>query len=195
MKPGEITRKTLIREALVKAGRALTVDEISAAINVPPVKINQSLNTFEFSIVRIGLETYDLPSRFYKGRSFRVTPSQFEIEKEIIRADQELPIFLAVDYHTFDPVLLVDENKKEYLIRTIKYAKTAPFEYYKGLKNWFQKYNFQFGDDIIFTCLSYKDRKYQIKRIKNTDRDERLISLKNKILADCIYKIISRVIP
>lgn len=190
MNPGEVTRKTLIREAIEKADRASTLSEISKAINVSPTKINQSLTTFDFSIVRIGPETYDLPSRFYKGRSFRVSPGQLEINKGIIRADEELPIFLASSYHTFDPVFLVDEDKSEYLIRTIKYAKTASFEYYKDLNEWFKKYNFQFGDDIIFTCLSYQDKKYLIKHIKKSDRDEKLISLKNKILADYVYKII-----
>jgi hypothetical protein len=190
----DITRKSKIRDALKKTGRAMSLDEISTAINVSPKKIGQSLNTFEFSIVRVDTETYDLPSRFYKGRSFRVTPSNLEIEKNIIRADEELPIFLSANYDTLDPILLIDDDGDEYLIRTIKYVKTAVFEYYKGLNNWYVKHNFKFGDDIIFTCISYDDKKFQIKHVRASDRNEKLIALKNKILADCVYKVLSMTI-
>jgi len=190
----DITRKSQIRNVLKKTGRAMSLDEISAAINVSPKKIGQTLNTFEFSPVRVSKETYDLPSRFYKSRSFRVSPSNLEIKKNIIRADEELPIFLSAKYDTWEPILLIDEEGDKYLIRTVKYAKTAGFEYYKGLNNWYAKHNFKLGDDIVFTCISYDDKKFQIKHVQSSDRDEKFISVKNKILADCVYKILSMTI-
>lgn len=47
----------------------------------------------------------------------------------------------------------------------------------------------------MFTCLDYNQKKYKIVRQRKKDRDEFVIKIKNKKLADLVFSILSYTIP
>jgi len=194
MKP-ILTTIQKIKKALIEEKRSLTVDELSALTEIPVSKIRARLTTFEFNVVRTGPQTYDLKERVYPGKTFRHTPSKEEIEKGILTTETDLFYYLisAVDFQA--KVTLIDEDNLLYPLSFSKSYKNRPNRYYAGLKKWFTKYDFKEGDDLAFTCKSISDYTYYLHRVKKDERDNFLIKVRNKKLADLVYDILKYTVP
>lgn len=178
-----LTRKEQIKKVLEEKGRALTIDELVQFTGIPKNKLRQSLTTWEYKIVRVGHQIYDLTERVYPGKTFRYTPQKEEIEKGILSSDEDVNLFLTAAYDYNAKINLIDDKDKQY------------FSANQSLKKWYKKYSFEYGDDILFTCLDFKQKTFKITHQKRKDRDEFMIKVKNKKLADQVYDILVHTIP
>lgn len=185
------SRKDIIKEILQKVGKALTVDELVKFSGIPADKIRQTLTTWEYNIVRVAPKTYDLAERVYIGKTFRYTPEKIEVENKILQAEDDVYLFLVAAHGFSTPIIITDENNNEYPLQRAVTSKKYHFSYYDGLSKWYLKSGFQYGDDLLLTCISHTDHKFMIKREKQKDRDEFEIKVKNKKLADLVYSILS----
>lgn len=188
-----ISRKQQIKKILEDQGKALIIEELKKYSGIPALKIRQTLTTFEHDIVRVSSKVWDLAERVYKGKTFRYTPGKEEIEKGKLKAEADLLLFLTACKDFGTDIILIDKNGTYFLKRN----KTSRFNlfsgkvsYYRGLVKWYRKNKFEIGDDIIFTCLNLKEHKFSIQHQKKKDRDEFLITIKNKKLADLIFDIL-----
>ncbi|MBI5123771.1 hypothetical protein HZA75_07990 [Candidatus Roizmanbacteria bacterium] len=184
-------RRQIIKKLIEEKNRSLTINELIKFTGIKKDKIRQTLTTYDTAIVRVGAETYDTIERVYPGKTFRYTPKKIEVEKGVLFADEDVRFFLIGVFDYDAKIILVDENKNEYPLKTCRPSKNIPFSYYRCLEKWYKKIGFEYGDDILFTCLDFNQKKYKIVRQKKKDRDEFIIKIKNKKLADLVYNILS----
>jgi len=184
-------RRQIIHKLISKINRSLTVDEIVKYTGIPKVKIRQTLTTYDTTIVRIGSETYDTVERIYPGRTFRYTPKKIEIEKGLLFAEEDLHLFLTAAKDYWSDIVLIDDVGNSHILKRNKPIGRRSFYFYQGLGKWYKKTGFEEGDDILFTCFNLEEKKYKIIHQKKRDRDEFTIKIKNKKLADMVYKILS----
>ena len=69
--------------------------------------------------------------------------------------------------------------------------KVIEFPYYKDIATWYKRFNFKEGDDILFTCIDIRTNTFSIRKEKQHDRDEFVIAIKNKKLANIIYDFLN----
>lgn len=185
------SRKTILKEILMREGKVLTVDKLSSLSGIPVVKLRQTLTTWEFEIVRVAPKTYDLAERIYIGKTFRHTPEKIEVKNKILQTEDDIHLFLTSAHDYNADITLVDELNNYYHLHRIIHSQKYKFSYFEGINKWFRRIEFEYGDDMLFTCISLSDHKFFIKREKKKDRDEFKITVKNKKLADLIYNILS----
>lgn len=188
-------RRQTIKKLIEEKNKALTIYELIKYTGIKKDKIRQTLTTYNTAIVRVGAETYDTIERVYPGKTFCYTPQKQEVEKGVLLADEDIYLFLVAVFDYDSKIILIDENKSEYPLKSCKSSKYIPFAYYRGLEKWYKKVGFEYGDDILFTCLDYNQKKYKIVRQKKKDRDEFVIKIKNKKLADLVFNILSYTLP
>lgn len=187
-----VTNKSLIKEALISKEKALTTSELVELTNLPLAKIRQTLTTWEYEIVRVGPQTYDLADRVYPGKTFRYTPTKLEIEKGVLLAEADLMLFLTAAHDFSAEITLIDEDNQKYkLTKSQKASEQIPFRHYQRLTKWFRKVHFEAGDDILFTCLDIETHTFRIHRQKQGERDELMIHSRNKQLADVVFDILN----
>jgi len=162
---------------------------------IPKVKIRQTLTTYDTAIVRIGPETYDTVERIYPGKTFRYTPRKNEVQKGLLFAEEDLHLFLTASRDYWEDITLIDDSGNRYLLKKHKAASKRTYSYYRGLAQWYRKVDFKSEDDILFTCLDFKQKQFKIVHQKKEDRDEFIIKVKNRKLANLVYKILSYTIP
>lgn len=192
MPPG---RRQIIKELIEEKNKALTIDELVKFTKIPKDKIRQTLTTYDTTIVRVGPQTYDTVKRIYPGKTFRYTPQKKEIEKGLLSAEEDLHLFLTASRDYWADITLIDDLNNQYLLKRSKAATKRSFSVYHGLAKWYKKVNFEYEDDTLFTCLDFNQKKYKIIHQKKKDRDEFVIKVKNKKLADFVYSILSYTIP
>ncbi len=188
-----ITTKQAILKAFDTYSKPLTVNELSLFTGIPIRKIRNRLTTWEYDIIRVCDNTYDLAARVYPGKTFRYTPTAHEIEKGIIRGDDDLCLFLNAASNRNNSITLVDKNEK---LHILSYHTSTKHHYsYLGIiSQWYKTYMFEDGDDILFTCLDLTTHRFLISREKKSDRDEFIIKIKNRKLADIVFNIINHTI-
>jgi len=186
-----LSRRQIIKKLIEEKNKALTIDELIKFTGIPKEKIRQTLTIYDKTIVRVGPQTYDIVERVYPGKTFRYTPQKKEVEKGVLLAEEDVSLFLIGVYDYGAKIILIDENKNQYPLRTCKSSKNIPFLYYRGLEKWYKRIGFEYGDDILFTCLDFNQKKYKIVHQKKKNRDEFVIKIKNKKLADLVYSILS----
>lgn len=185
------SNKQLLQKVLEESGAALTVSELSKRIGIPITKIRQTLTTWEKDIVRVNSQTYDLVWRVYPGKTFRHTPQAIEIENGILSTETDIFYYLITSFDYKSKITLYDEENIAYPLSDRKQLKTFKSDYLTGLVKWFKKYHFEIGDDILFTCIDIKTHAFKVQRQIKQDRDEFIITVKNKKLADLVYDIIN----
>ena len=188
-------RRQIIKKLIEEKNSALTIDELIKCTGIKKDKIRQTLTTYDTAIVRVGAETYDTIERIYPGKTFRYTPKKIEVEKGLLLNEEDIEFFLIGVFDYNSKIILIDENNNKYPLKTCRSSKYIPFSYFRGLEKWYKKVGFEYGDDILFTCLDFSQKKYKIVRQKKKDRDEFVIRIKNKKLADLVFSILSYTIP
>ncbi|MCL4374647.1 hypothetical protein M1523_02170 [Patescibacteria group bacterium] len=188
-------RRQIIKKLIEEKNRSLTIDELVKFTGIPKAKIRQTLTTYDTTIVRVGKERFDTVERIYSGRIFRYTPQKNEIQKGLLFAEEDLHLFLTAARDYWSDITLIDNFNNQYLLKKHKARSKIPFSYYRGLAPWYKKVGFQDNDDILFTCLDFNQKKFKIVHQKQQDRDEFIIKVKNKKLADLVYSILSYTIP
>lgn len=188
-------RRQTIKKLIEEKNRSLTIDELVKFTGIPKVKIRQTLTSYDTTIVRIGPQIYDIVERIYPGKTFRYTPQKIEIQKGLLSAEEDLHLFLTAASDYWSDITLIDDFNKRYLLKRNKAATKRSFSYYRGLAQWYKKVDFEYGDDILFTCLNFNEKQFKIVHQKKKDRDEFIIKIKNRKLADLVYKILSYTIP
>lgn len=186
----QVSRKQQIRKTLEEKGKAMTITELSKALRLPEIKVRQTLTSFEYDIVRIGPKVFDLTERIYKGKTFRYTPDKTEIEKGVLKAEEDVHLFLTACISFWSDINLVDKEGNSHILKRLKIPRGLPFDYYRGIEKWYKKSNFELGDDMLFKCIDLKTHKFLINRQKRKERDELKITVKNRQLGDFIYDII-----
>lgn len=186
-----LTTKQSLLQALESQNSALTVDELASLTNIPAPKIRQRLTPYEQEIVRVGNNTYDLAKRVYKGKKFRYTPSKREIEKGILKGDDDLGSFLTAWNHHDATIIFIGDKENRYKLSRHNNPKIIEFPYYAGIAGWYKKTGFEEGDDILLTCTDIRTYIFSIRKERRTDRDEFIISIKDKKLADLVYDILN----
>jgi len=188
-------RRKIIKKLIEEKNRSLTIDELVTFTGIPKVKIRQTLTTYDTTIVRTGHETYDTVERIYPGRTFRYTPRNHEVQEGLLFAEEDLHLFLTASCNYWSDITLIDNSGKHYNLKKHKSVSKRTYSYYRGLAQWYRKVGFRANDDILFTCLDFKQKKFKIVHQKKEDRDEFIIKVKNRKLADMVYKILSYTIP
>lgn len=188
-------RRQIIKKLIEGKNSSLTVDELVKFTGIPKAKIRQTLTTYDTTIVRIGKERYDTVERIYPGRTFRHTPQKKEIQKGMLSAEEDLYLFLSAARDYWSDITLIDDSNNQYFLKRHKAASKRSFSYYRGLSLWYKKVGFQYNDDILFTCLDFNQKKFKIVHQKQQDRDEFIIKVKNRKLANIVYSILSYTIP
>ena len=188
-------RRQTIKKLIEEKNKALNIDELIKYTGIKKDKIRQTLTTYDTAIVRVGKETYDTIERIYPGKTFRYTPEKIEVEKGVLLADEDMYLFLVAVFDYDSKIILIDENNNQYPLKSCRSSKYIPFSYYRGLEKWYKEVGFEFSDDILFTCLDFSQKKYKIIRQKKKDRDEFVIKIKNKKLADLVFSILVHTIP
>lgn len=189
------SRRQIIKKLIEENNKALTVDELVKFTGIPKDKIRQTLTTFNTTIVRVGPQTYDTVERVYPGKTFRYTPQEKEIKKGLLSAEEDIHLFLTAAHDYWADIILIDETNNQYLLKRKKAYSKRSFSAYHGISPWYKRVGFEYGDDILFTCLDFNQKKYKIVHQKKKDRDEFVIKIKNKKLADLVYSILSYTIP
>lgn len=110
-------------------------------------------------------------------------------------AEEDLHLFLTAAHNFWSDIILIDDSNKKYLIKRNKTTSKRSFSYYRGLAQWYKRVGFEYSDDVLFTCLDFNLKKYKIIHQKKKDRDEFIIKVKNRKLADLVYSILSYTIP
>ncbi len=185
------TTKQLLLQAFEEHKQALTVDELSQFTGISPSKIRQKLTPYEQEIVRVGNSTYDLAKRAYKGKTFRYTPSKREIDKGILRSDDDLGMFLTAWDHSNASIIFIDDKENKYNVSNVVTKKVVKFPYYEDIAGWYKRVAFEEGDDILFKCLDISTCTFSIWKEKREERDGSAISIKNKKLTDLVYDILN----
>lgn len=188
-------RRQTIKKLIEEKNKALTIDELIKYTGIKKDKIRQTLTTYDTAIVRVGAETYDTIERVYPGKTFRYSPQKIEVEKGVLLADEDIYLFLVAVFDYDSKIILIDENNNQYPLKSCRSSKYIPFSYYRRLEKWYKEVGFEYGDDILFTCLDFNQKKYKIVRQKKKDRDEFVIKIKNKKLADLVFSILSYTLP
>lgn len=186
-----MTRKELIKAVLEKNGRAMTVDELEKETGITAKKLRQVLTPYSIDIVRAGDKIFDLSYRIYPGKTFRYTPTKIEIEKGLISAEDDLHLFLTACFDYSATITLVDEEGIKYVLPKSRKNKNVPYMVYAGFIRWYRKNYFQHEDDILVTCLNWQNHIFSIKRCKKQDRDQFLITIKNRNLANMVFDILN----
>lgn len=184
-------RKQIIKKFIEEKNKSLTIDELVKYTGIPKVKIRQTLTSYDTTIVRIGPQIYDIVERIYPGKTFRYTPQKIEVQKSLLSAEEDLHLFLTAAHDYWSDITLIDDFNNRYLLKRNKAATKRSFSYYRGLAQWYKKVGFEYGDDILFTCLNFNEKQFKIVHQKKKDRDEFIIKIKNRKLADLVYKILS----
>jgi len=183
----KITNKEKVKEALNKAGHRLSIDEVSHLTGLTKTQARNTANYYNSDIVSVGKGEIDLLSRAYKGRGLRVTPTEDDIRRGIIRSD-ELSVYLWDIPRYIEEVTLLGENgmsfkgKREYLPNSQSVM--------SGFNRWYQLMNFQPGDDIIFKCRDLNNQEFEIFYLPFSKRDEKEILRQNNRLGEIIYDIL-----
>jgi len=185
------SRRQIIKKLIEEKKKALTVDELVKLTGIPKDKIRQTITTYDTTVVRVGPQTYDTVERIYPGKTFRYTPQEKEIKKRVLSAEEDLHLFLTAARDYWEDVTLIDDLNNQYFLKRSKAATKRSFSAYQGLALWYKKVGFKYGDDILFTCLDFSQKKYKIVHLKKKNRDEFVIKIKNKKLADFVYSILS----
>ncbi|HUD44550.1 MAG TPA: hypothetical protein VMR41_03350 [Patescibacteria group bacterium] len=186
-----LTIKELLLQAFEAQERELTVEELSHLTDIAPSKIRQRLTPYEQEIVRVGNNTYDLAKRVYKGKTFRYTPSKREIEKGVLRRDDDLGAFLTAWNHHDATITLIDDKENQYNLSHHVNPKVVKFPYYSGIAEWYKRTDFEEEDDILLKCIDIRTYTFSIWKEKRTERDEFAIAIKNKKLAGLVYDILN----
>lgn len=186
-----MTIKQLLLRVFNSEKRSLTIEELSNLTNLPVPKIRQKLTPYEQEIVRVGNNLYDLAERVYQGKTFRYTPSKEEIAKGILRRDGDLGLFLIAWNHYEAIIRLIDEKNHRYKLVHRDRSKTINFPYYEGIAEWYERTDFAEGDDLLLTCLDIRSYTFSIRKETLAQRDEFVIGIKNKKLADLVYDILN----
>ncbi len=188
-------RRQIIKKLIEEKNRPLTIDELVKFTGIPKIKIRQTLTTYDTTIVRTGPKTYDTVERIYPGRTFRYTPRKNEVQKGWLFAEEDLHLFLTAPRDYWTDITLIDVSGNRYLLKKHKAASKRTYSYYRGLAQWYRKVGFKSEDDVLFTCLDFKQKLYKIVHQKKEDRNEFIIKVKNRKLSNLVYKILSYTIP
>jgi len=188
MKNKRITNKEKVRQALAKVGHRLSIKEVSHLTGLTKTQVRGTANYYNSDIVSVSKGEINLLSQAYKGRGLRVTPTKDDVKSGIICSDElsiylwftllfKKTIFLSGDGITFTPTKEKTSSNSKSLI--------------SGFSKWYKLTNFQAGDDIIFRCYDFKNRKFEITRLPFQKRNEEEILHQNSKLGEIIYDILN----
>jgi len=186
-----MTTKEIIIAALKKKGGAMLIDELERETGILTSKLRQVLTPYSIDVVRVGNKAFDLSDRVYPGKTFRYTPTEFEIEKGYISADDDFHLFLTACFDYSSEITLIDEDGIKHVLPKSTSRKEIFYRVYNGFKKWYQKNDFHEGDDILITCLEWRNHTFSFKKQKKHERDEFIIEVRNRHLANMVFDILN----
>ena len=180
------SRTSLIAQELVKAGRAMTIQELNQVLKIPVVKLRNSLTNYHSAVVRVGDSLYDLRTRAYVGKKIRVRPTQEDIAKGRVSLCEDASMFFeGMLFGENKPIELVSDSEITVNLKRNRkppYSRTLPL-----LGPWYKRTGFKFGDDIIFICQNIETHRFFIDRMTQSERDKLAITVANRGLADAAH--------
>lgn len=185
----EISRREKIKQALIKHGSAMTIEQLSEITELSPIHIRQAINFFDNKIVRVGEKTFDLISKVFVGKMFRFTPTQENISGGTLSYYGGINAFLSARRNP-ETVTLIDQKGNAFFIHHTFPKYGSRRNHFSGLKKLYTSLDVHYGDDVTFTCIDIDIFKFLVQRVTISERNNLQIKIRNRALADYIVNIL-----